>query len=75
MIARRQRRSKSEGRDRRRAQGKKKAHVLNMKQSIALATLPCALAQHTEGSILEEPWSIVSLTFLFMLLMILMGRG
>lgn len=46
-----------------------------MKQSIALVALPCVLAQHTEGSILDEPWSIVSLAFLSMLLLILAVRG
>ena len=46
-----------------------------MKQPIALVALPCVLAQHTEGSILDEPWSIVSLAFLSMLLLILAVRG
>lgn len=46
-----------------------------MAKPLTLIALPCVLAQHTEGSILDEPWSIVSLAFLSMLMVILAVRG
>lgn len=46
-----------------------------MAKPLALIALPCVLAQHTEGSILDEPWSVVSFAFLSMLMVILTVRG